>query len=67
MGPSVEPPTGHETLTWAGEPHAPTPTGAFGGAPYGAAKRCPGLGNRMRPPPLGPSVELPLGHETLPW
>ena len=36
-------------------------TGAFGGAPYGATKRCPGWGRRMRTPPLGPSVELPMG------
>merc|ERR1712091_640988 len=52
---------GHETLSWVGETHADTPTEAFGGAPYGATKRCPGWGRRMRTPPLGPSVELPMG------
>ena len=66
---------GHETLPWVGEPHARPPltwgdacetaTGTFGGAPYGATKRCTGCGGRMRAPPLGPSVELPMGHETL--
>eukprot|EP00959_Pyramimonas_sp_CCMP1952_P065150 1360124-Pyramimonas_sp.AAC.1 len=33
----------HEAPPWVGEPHAGTPTGAYGGAPYGATKRCPGL------------------------
>eukprot|EP00959_Pyramimonas_sp_CCMP1952_P280486 5863022-Pyramimonas_sp.AAC.1 len=37
------------------------PTGAFGGAPYGATTRCIMWGRRMRTPPLGPSVELPMG------
>eukprot|EP00959_Pyramimonas_sp_CCMP1952_P145726 3050662-Pyramimonas_sp.AAC.1 len=40
---------------WVGETHANTPTGAFGGATYGPTKRCPGRGNCMRAPPLGPS------------
>eukprot|EP00959_Pyramimonas_sp_CCMP1952_P288176 6026208-Pyramimonas_sp.AAC.1 len=35
--------------------------GTFGGGPYGATKRCTGLGRRMRTAPLGPSVELPMG------
>eukprot|EP00959_Pyramimonas_sp_CCMP1952_P107126 2239754-Pyramimonas_sp.AAC.1 len=35
-----------------------TPTGAIGGALYGATKRCTGCGGRMCYPPLGPSVEL---------
>ena len=52
---------GHEPLPWVGETHARAATGAFGGAPYGATKRCPGWGNRMRAVPLGPSVELPMG------
>eukprot|EP00959_Pyramimonas_sp_CCMP1952_P269197 5628213-Pyramimonas_sp.AAC.1 len=52
---------GCEALPWVWEPHVDTPTGAFGGAPYGATKRCPGWGKRMWTPPLGPSVELPMG------
>eukprot|EP00959_Pyramimonas_sp_CCMP1952_P395283 8282496-Pyramimonas_sp.AAC.1 len=68
LGPSVELPKGlrnaalrwsplwgYETLPWVGEPHADTPTAAFGGAPYEATKRCPGWGNHMWTPPLGPS------------
>eukprot|EP00959_Pyramimonas_sp_CCMP1952_P350677 7347085-Pyramimonas_sp.AAC.1 len=34
-------PWGHETLSWVGGPHARATTGALGGAPYGATKRCP--------------------------
>ena len=34
---------GYETLPWAKEPHADTPSGAFGGAPYGATKRVRGV------------------------
>ena len=52
---------GNETPCWVWRTHAGTPTGAFGGAPYGATKRCAGCGGRMRAPPLGPSVELPMG------
>eukprot|EP00959_Pyramimonas_sp_CCMP1952_P435788 9125625-Pyramimonas_sp.AAC.1 len=52
---------GHETLCWAWETHAAPLIGAFGGAPYGATKRCAVRGGRMRTPPLGPSVELPMG------
>ena len=33
---------GHETLYWVGETHANCATGTFGGAPYGATKRCTG-------------------------
>ena len=51
----------HETMHWAQETHASSATGTFGGAPYGATKRCPGRKRRMRVPPLGPSVELPMG------
>ena len=36
-------------------------TGAFGGAPSGATKRCPGRGNRMRPPPTGAFGGGPYG------
>eukprot|EP00959_Pyramimonas_sp_CCMP1952_P400086 8382656-Pyramimonas_sp.AAC.1 len=36
---------GHETLYWAGEAYANTATGAVGGAPYGATKRCVGRGD----------------------
>eukprot|EP00959_Pyramimonas_sp_CCMP1952_P127702 2671057-Pyramimonas_sp.AAC.1 len=46
---------GHEALYWVRETHASTATRAFGGAPYGATKRCTGCGKRMRTPPLGPS------------
>eukprot|EP00959_Pyramimonas_sp_CCMP1952_P108955 2278308-Pyramimonas_sp.AAC.1 len=52
---------GHETLSWVGETHANTLIEAFGGAPYGATKRCPGQMRRMRTPPLEPSVEPPIG------
>eukprot|EP00959_Pyramimonas_sp_CCMP1952_P237957 4972658-Pyramimonas_sp.AAC.1 len=52
---------GHETLSWVGETHANTPTGAFGGAPYDATNRCPAWGRRMRTHRFWPSVELPLG------
>eukprot|EP00959_Pyramimonas_sp_CCMP1952_P177841 3716921-Pyramimonas_sp.AAC.1 len=44
-----------------GETHANAATGAFGGAPHGATKHCTGWRRRVRTPPLGPSVELPLG------
>ena len=44
-----------------GGTHAIGATGTFGGAPYGATKRCPGWGGRMQSVPLGPSVELPMG------
>ena len=40
---------GHETLYWAGEPHASSPIETLGEAPYGATKRCTGWGNGMRP------------------
>ena len=54
----------HRRPHWA-RPHVDAPTGAFGGAPYGATKRGRGVpdGTRvtMRTPPLGPSVELPTG------
>eukprot|EP00959_Pyramimonas_sp_CCMP1952_P355148 7439387-Pyramimonas_sp.AAC.1 len=33
---------GHARLPWVALTHAAGATGAFGGAPYGAAKRCPG-------------------------
>eukprot|EP00959_Pyramimonas_sp_CCMP1952_P336274 7041482-Pyramimonas_sp.AAC.1 len=46
---------GHVTLCWVGVAHAGGATGAFGGAPYGATKRCTDLGWRMRAPPMGPS------------
>eukprot|EP00959_Pyramimonas_sp_CCMP1952_P290118 6068225-Pyramimonas_sp.AAC.1 len=35
---------GHETPYWAGETHLNCVTGAFGGAPSGATKRCSGRG-----------------------
>eukprot|EP00959_Pyramimonas_sp_CCMP1952_P064616 1348565-Pyramimonas_sp.AAC.1 len=38
-----------------GETHANAATGAVGGAPHGATKRCPAWGRRMRTPLLGPS------------
>eukprot|EP00959_Pyramimonas_sp_CCMP1952_P164707 3442898-Pyramimonas_sp.AAC.1 len=40
-------------------------TVAFGGAPYGATKRCIERGKRMLPQPLGPSVELPVGPRSV--
>eukprot|EP00959_Pyramimonas_sp_CCMP1952_P104589 2186070-Pyramimonas_sp.AAC.1 len=39
---------GHEALYWAGVPFAIAATGAFGGATYGATKRCIGRGRPMR-------------------
>eukprot|EP00959_Pyramimonas_sp_CCMP1952_P350035 7333980-Pyramimonas_sp.AAC.1 len=33
---------GHEALPWAVLTRAACATGPFGGAPYGATKRCPG-------------------------
>eukprot|EP00959_Pyramimonas_sp_CCMP1952_P410654 8605879-Pyramimonas_sp.AAC.1 len=33
----------------------------FGGSPYEATKRCTGRMNHMRVPPMGLSVELPMG------
>ena len=51
--------------TWVWGAHAGGGTGAFGGAPHGATKRVRDVpkwaGSHMRPPPLRPSVELPLG------
>ena len=50
---------------WARGRHANPGTGAIGGAPDGATKRVRGVpkggGGAMRVPPLGPSVELPMG------
>ena len=59
---------GHETCEGCAEMgrwrHANFPTGAFGGAPYGATKRVRGVPKwgeaAMRTLPLGLSVELPL-------
>eukprot|EP00959_Pyramimonas_sp_CCMP1952_P417641 8750060-Pyramimonas_sp.AAC.1 len=48
-------PWGHEALYLLGETHVNTATGAFGGTPYGATKRCTACGRRMRTPPLRPS------------
>eukprot|EP00959_Pyramimonas_sp_CCMP1952_P345487 7235044-Pyramimonas_sp.AAC.1 len=31
---------GHDALHWAWRAHVATPTGAFGGSPHGATKRC---------------------------
>eukprot|EP00959_Pyramimonas_sp_CCMP1952_P224219 4688436-Pyramimonas_sp.AAC.1 len=39
----------------------PPSTGAFGGAPYGATKRCPGRGSRMWPPSTGAFGGAPYG------
>ena len=58
-------PWGHETLSWVGWTHADGAAGAFGGAPDGATKRCPGWVGRMRAVPLGPSVELPRGPRSV--
>eukprot|EP00959_Pyramimonas_sp_CCMP1952_P083249 1739897-Pyramimonas_sp.AAC.1 len=48
---------------WEGDAHANAAAGAFGGAPYGATKRCTGQWQGIRALPLGPSVELPMGAE----
>eukprot|EP00959_Pyramimonas_sp_CCMP1952_P136281 2851626-Pyramimonas_sp.AAC.1 len=62
VGPPAELPTGprNETLHWVGEAHADGAIGAFGGDPYGATKRCSGLGRRKRTVPLVPSVAPPM-------
>ena len=60
---------GHETCEGCAEMgrwrHANFPTGAFGGAPYGATKRVRGLPKwarvHMRTLPREPSAELPVG------
>eukprot|EP00959_Pyramimonas_sp_CCMP1952_P350747 7348652-Pyramimonas_sp.AAC.1 len=52
---------GHGTLHWVWQVHAGNPSGAFGGRPYKATKRCTGCGGRTRAPPLAPSMELPSG------
>eukprot|EP00959_Pyramimonas_sp_CCMP1952_P348815 7308159-Pyramimonas_sp.AAC.1 len=46
---------------WAGEPQASSTAGTFGGASFGAPNRCTGWRDRMRVPPLGPSVECLMG------
>eukprot|EP00959_Pyramimonas_sp_CCMP1952_P309951 6486161-Pyramimonas_sp.AAC.1 len=53
---------------WAWGAHASGPTGGFGGAPYGATRRCTGwvkmpnwVWGSMRAVPLGASVVLPMG------
>eukprot|EP00959_Pyramimonas_sp_CCMP1952_P127008 2656298-Pyramimonas_sp.AAC.1 len=40
--------------------HANVADGTFGGASYGAAERCTEWAGRMRTPPRGHSVELPV-------
>eukprot|EP00959_Pyramimonas_sp_CCMP1952_P382593 8016862-Pyramimonas_sp.AAC.1 len=57
-------PKGHETLYWVGRTHVATPTGSSYGALDGATKRCTECDGRTWPPPLGPSVELPVGPRT---
>eukprot|EP00959_Pyramimonas_sp_CCMP1952_P026715 560903-Pyramimonas_sp.AAC.1 len=52
---------GHEALHWVWRTHAGTTTGAFGGVPFGATKRCTGCGGRLRTALLGPFVEPPMG------
>eukprot|EP00959_Pyramimonas_sp_CCMP1952_P312152 6533048-Pyramimonas_sp.AAC.1 len=60
-------------MRWAGRARTGANTGAFGGAPDGATKRvkgeprwaCGGRGRHMRTRPLGPSVELPMGPQTV--
>eukprot|EP00959_Pyramimonas_sp_CCMP1952_P062305 1302545-Pyramimonas_sp.AAC.1 len=54
-----------ETLHWAKKTHASTATGDFGGAPYGATKRCTGSGKRMRTPPRNLRLSSAWSHETL--
>ena len=56
--PSVELPMWPRSVYLVWETHAGCATGAFGGAPHGATKRCTGCGGRMRAAPLGPSEEL---------
>eukprot|EP00959_Pyramimonas_sp_CCMP1952_P324574 6793715-Pyramimonas_sp.AAC.1 len=48
-------------MYWVEETHANPAIGALSGAPHGATKRIPRLGKSMRTPPLGLSVELPMG------
>eukprot|EP00959_Pyramimonas_sp_CCMP1952_P246926 5160716-Pyramimonas_sp.AAC.1 len=73
LGPPVELPMGRETCEGCADmgvvSNTPAPTWAVGGAPYGAAKkRVRGVPkwawSVMRACPLGPSVELLMGHGT---
>eukprot|EP00959_Pyramimonas_sp_CCMP1952_P110085 2303143-Pyramimonas_sp.AAC.1 len=49
---------------WVAVAHADPAAVAFGGAPYGAAKRCPRWRWRTRTLPLEPPVELPMVPRT---
>ena len=64
MGPSTQ-----ECVKMGPSMHAGPATGAFGGAPYEATILVRGVPQlawgRMRPPQLGPLVELPLGPRTV--
>eukprot|EP00959_Pyramimonas_sp_CCMP1952_P179896 3761831-Pyramimonas_sp.AAC.1 len=64
LGPSVElPMKPRNVIISGGDARVRTPPlgGACGEAPYGATRRCTGLGKRIRTPPHGPSVELLMG------
>eukprot|EP00959_Pyramimonas_sp_CCMP1952_P424425 8889616-Pyramimonas_sp.AAC.1 len=55
LGPRWRSLWGHEALYWVWRTHAGTPTGALGGAPCEATKRCTECGGRVQAPPLWPS------------
>eukprot|EP00959_Pyramimonas_sp_CCMP1952_P061721 1289705-Pyramimonas_sp.AAC.1 len=54
-GPSVELPMGPRSATLGGGTHVDSAIEAYGGAPYGATKRCTAWGRRMRAVALEPS------------
>eukprot|EP00959_Pyramimonas_sp_CCMP1952_P001278 25933-Pyramimonas_sp.AAC.1 len=56
-GPSAELPMRPRGAGVSAGSHSSAATGAFCGAPYGAAKRCPGSDVRMLLQPPEPSVE----------
>eukprot|EP00959_Pyramimonas_sp_CCMP1952_P069358 1447279-Pyramimonas_sp.AAC.1 len=60
LGPSVELPMGERNAALSGSDTCEHHRWAFGGAPYGSTKRCIGPGGRIRTPPLGPSLGLPM-------
>eukprot|EP00959_Pyramimonas_sp_CCMP1952_P392350 8221665-Pyramimonas_sp.AAC.1 len=65
LGPLVELPTGHGTPCWVGETHAKFSTGVFGGAPYGATKRCTRRGYACGRSHWGPRWSSLRSHEAL--
>eukprot|EP00959_Pyramimonas_sp_CCMP1952_P084307 1763410-Pyramimonas_sp.AAC.1 len=63
LGPSVELPMGPRRAALCVADACGTPTGAFGGAPYGATKRFTRCGRRMWYPHWGLTWSSLWGHE----